>query len=213
MTATARAENAQTGLAAPEASPAITSPNQDSAAPPEPEQPARKPERFRIGVLGGVGFPRPFAIEGLFKIARVFALGAEYSVLPTMTISGAQVSFYAVAADMRVFPFAGPFFIGLRAGRQHLSGKASMMIDPFGELTARASLDTTFLNPRLGFLWTWKRGITLGIDAGVQFPVSSKVSSNLPAGNAQADQVISTANSLGRTVLPTVDLVRLGILL
>jgi hypothetical protein len=47
----------------------------------------------------------------------------------------------------------------------------------------------------------------------VQVPVASKVSSNLPPGNAQADQVISTANSLGRTVLPTVDLIRLGVLL
>ena len=179
---------------------------------------SRRTDHVRFGVLGGVGFPRPLAIEGFVKIEKLVGVGVEYSVLPTLDISGVETSFYAVAADARVFPFKNAFFVGLRAGRQHLGGNSNMTISGLGVVRESASVDTTFINPRLGFLWTWEPGITLGIDAGVQIPVSSSSTSSIPQSAIPAsvtvdDDIMRVTNTLGKNVLPTVDLLRLGFLL
>jgi hypothetical protein len=174
-----------------------------------------------VGALGGVGFPRPLSIEGAVKLERVLLLGAEYSVLPSITLSNVDVSSWAVAADARVFPLRGPFFVGLRAGRQHLAAETSLSAYGY-TVPAAVAVATTFLNPRLGFMWTWDPGITLGIDAGVQIPLSSTASSSLPrsarssfvaSGVASAQQTLNdVAAAIGQTTLPTVDLVQAGIL-
>jgi len=156
-------------------------------------------------------------IEGLLKLEKTIAIGAEYSVLPTITVSGVQTSFWALAADARVFPFQGPFFFGVRAGRQHLGVDGAATVDHYGTFSESMTVDTTFVNPRLGFLWTWEPGFTIGIDAGVQIPVTSSVSTTIPSQVALQlpvySDVVSVANTLGKTVLPTVDLLRIGFLL
>lgn len=179
-------------------------------------------DHFRIGALVGVGFPRPLEVGGLMKVERVVSLGLEYSVLPSTTFSGVETSFWALAGDLRVFPMRGPFFLGLRAGRQHLGAKGSVNVGVGQTITGAVAVDTIFLNPRLGFLWTFHSGISLGIDAGFQIPVSAKVSGlppgtenlMLPAGATSLDrQVVSTAKYIGKSTLPTVDLFRIGVLL
>jgi hypothetical protein len=208
----ARAENASVGSGLQTTG--LTGPREDDRAPPEHEEDgSRRVDHVRIGVLGGVGFPRPLAIEGLVKVERLVVLGLEYSALPTMTISGAQVSFWAAAADVRFFPGRGNFFIGLRAGRQHLGGKGVLTVDPYGSVLESVSIATTFLNPRIGFLWTWEPGVTLGIDLGVQLPIAKKIESTLPSGYPATDEVMRVAHAFGGTALPTVDLIRLGVLL
>jgi hypothetical protein len=207
------AENTM-GSSRSEVAPPAANPPKDTGAPDaKDEDSSRPPEHLRIGVLGGVGFPRPLAIEGLIKIERTIALGAEYSLLPGMTVSGVDISFWAIAADLRIFPFTNGFFVGVRAGYQRLGGQGSLMVTGYGTVREALTINTTFLNPRLGFLWTWDPGITLGIDAGAQFPVAAKASSTLPPGNAATDEVMSVASSFGKSVLPTVDLLRIGILL
>jgi hypothetical protein len=193
--------------------PGQTNPSNDSAETRNEDRESSKKEHLRAGVIAGVGFPRPLAIEGLIKIERTLALGVEYSVLPKLTVSGVETSFWAVAADARLFPFGGPFFVGLRAGRQHLGGRGSVTVAQIGSVTESLEVDTTFLNPRLGFLWTWEPGITLGIDAGAQIAIASSESSSLPSGLSITRDVNGVANSLGRTTLPTVDLLKIGFLL
>ncbi len=173
---------------------------------------SRRIDHFRAGVLGGVGFPRPLELEGMVKIERFVGLGAEYSVLPTVTISGVETSFWAVAFDARIFPFKNGFYLGLKAGRQHLAADASVTVQRYGTFSGHARVDTTFLNPSLGFLWTWDSGITLGVDAGVQLPVASSSSNSLPRAIQASQEVTSIANSLGDTTLPTIDLLRVGFL-
>ncbi|HEY1536177.1 MAG TPA: hypothetical protein VGF76_19285, partial [Polyangiaceae bacterium] len=119
-----------------------------------------------------------------------------------------------------VFPFRGPFFLGLRAGRQHVTADAS--VSAYGyTVPVGLSVDTTFLNPQLGFMWTWNPGITLGVDAGVQIPVSSQASSSLQspvpsvaqAAVSPAQQTLeNVAKAAGQTTLPAVDLIRVGFL-
>jgi len=171
-------------------------------------------EPFRVGAIAGIGFPRPFAIEALIKIDRVVALGAEYSFLPTMTLGGVKTSFSAIAADLRVFPFRGGFFVGLRAGHQSLSATTTLGVDGLGSITESGSAEAWFVNPRIGFLWTWKNGLTVGIDAGVQLPVSSSLSTTLPDGLPVqvTSSISSVASTFGNDVTPTVDLLRVGFL-
>jgi hypothetical protein len=166
-----------------------------------------------VGVLGGIGFPRPLALEGLIGVGHVLALGAEYSVLPTTTISGVETRFWALAADARIFPFGGPFFLGARAGHQHLSGSTTVAIPSIGAASGAVAVDTWFLNPRAGFLWMWHSGLALGIDAGVQIPIASNVSTTVPAGLSLDPRVMRVADALGKDVVPTLDLLRIGLVL
>lgn len=175
-----------------------------------------KPEKLRIGVLAGVGFPRPLAIEGLVKVQRVIAAGVEYSAAPALTIRGVNTSFWALSGDVRVFPFRNAFFLGLRAGYQHLGVASTVTVRNVGSAAIAARVNTTFLNPRLGFLWTWEPGVTLGLDAGLQFPLGSDVETDMPTlatGTILDEELIDVAHAIGQTMLPTVDLFRIGILL
>ena len=189
---------------------------------PERDRPATEPmdrgdddtEAVRIGAVAGVGFPRPLAIEALVKIDGVLALGVEYSTLPKTTIAGVDTSFWAVAADARLFPFRNGFFIGVRGGRQVLTATATANLGALGTFSESGEANTWFVNPRIGFLWTWHSGFTVGIDAGVQIPIGPSLTTTLPAGlPAQVDSSIaSIANTFGNGVTPTVDLLRIGFL-
>ena len=174
---------------------------------------SKKAEHFRLGILGGVGFPRPLALEGMIKLERVLGLGIEYSTTPTLSISGTDTSFWALAATLRVFPFKDGFFLGVRAGRQHLGGEGTVTVAPYGSFRESVTVDTTFLNPRLGFLWTWDSGVSLGIDGGVQVPIGVTVASTLPRGTGVDQEVMDVANAIGNSPLPTIDLLKVGFLL
>jgi hypothetical protein len=164
-----------------------------------------------VGVLTGVGFPRPLAIEAVVKFDRLVLFGAEYSALPQLSVSGVQTSLWAVAGDVRIFPMRNAFFVGLRAGRQHLGELGSLTVGST-TLTATQTADTTFVNPRIGFLWQWQ-AFALGMDAGVQIPVSTSTSSTLPPGVTPPSSVTSITNALSQQAIPTVDLLRIGVVL
>lgn len=184
----------------------------DSDTWPEQGRETDRRDHFRLGVLGGLGFPRPLAIEGMVKLEKVVALGVEYSVLPTFSVSGVETTFHALAADARVFPLRGPFFIGFRAGHQHIGGVGTLRVNGLAE-SGGVTVDTTFVNPRIGFLWTFEPGFSVGIDGGVQIPISPTVSNTLPAGSVANQEAMRVANAFGTSILPTIDLIRLGFLL
>lgn len=214
---------AQSASLEPDSLPSLPAktPTPDRAGNAESEHPeARRKDPIRVGALLGVGFPRPLAVEGVVKLDQSALLGVEYSALPQITVSDVRASCWAVAGDARVFPLHGAFFFGLRAGRQHISAESS--VSAYGyTVPAALTVDTVFVNPRLGFLWTWDPGVTLGIDAGVQIPLSSATASTLPKTTSSAvagaaasarESLESVARGVGQTTLPTVDLLRVGIL-
>ncbi len=201
---------------AEQTSQAESNPRRDDAGATKEREGTRRVDHFRVGVLGSVAFPRPLAIEGLVKLEQMVGLGVEYSMLPQLTIESVQTHFWAIAADARLFPFKNAFFVGLRAGRQHLGGEGTVTAAGLGSLSETVSVDTTFINPRIGFLWTWDPGVTLGVNLGVQVPLSTSSSSSLPTGISGvtvSQDVTRVTNSLGRNVLPTVDLLQIGVLL
>jgi hypothetical protein len=169
--------------------------------------------RIDIGVLGGIGFPRPLAIEPIVGFGRTVMLGGEYSFLPTTTIASVNVRMWGAAADIRLFPFRGAFFIGLRGGFQQISGDGTLTATGVGSYTESVTVGSWFVNPRVGFLWVWKP-FAFGFDAGAQVPISTSVSrsSLLAVAAPEIDARISSAtNMLGRSVLPTTDLLRVGL--
>ena len=166
-----------------------------------------------IGVLGGIGFPHPLAIEAIVRLRKTVLLGAEYGFLPKTTISSVDVRMWSAAADLRVFPFDGAFFVGVRGGYQSLTGETTLSAANLGSYTESAEVGTWFVNPRIGFLWVWKP-LALGIDAGVQVPLSTTVSrsSLLAAASPATDaEITKWTNTMGRTVIPTLDLIRIGL--
>jgi hypothetical protein len=170
-----------------------------------------QPVPVRLGAVAGVGFPRPFAVEVLASFATLVDLGVEYGFLPAMDLDAVHTDLWSIAGDLRVRPFHGAFFLGVLAGRQHVGAATTLTASGFGAATEQVGLDSWFVNPRIGFLWTTDFGLALGMDAGVQVPVTSSVTSSLPLSLYPAAQARS--NALGATWLPTLDLLRIGLML
>jgi len=175
----------------------------------------RKDHDVVVGVLGGVGFPRPLAIEPVIGVDKAWMLGVEYSFLPKANVASVQASAWAAAGDLRIFPFGKGFFIGLRGGYQRLAASADFTPKNAGAYTESIDAGTWFLNPRIGIL-VLKKPFAIGLDGGVQIPLStivehkSTLSSMTPDANTQ---VTSLANTFGRTIIPTIDLLRIGLVL
>jgi hypothetical protein len=146
----------------------------------------------------------------MVKIDDFLSVGAEYGVLPSITVDGVQTNLWSFAGDARVFPFRNAFFIGLRAGRQHVGASTTVNVESVGSLPETLALDSWFLNPRIGLLWTGSSGLTVGAELGIQIPIASGVTSSLPL--ALAPDAERTASTLGKTVLPTINLLQIGML-
>ncbi len=202
-----------TGPGAPDPIAAAQPPGADERPDPSRGTTSTAVDRIRAGVLVGVGFPRPLAVEALVKPTARIALGAELSFAPTMTIFGAETTFWGVAGDARLFPFKGPFFVGFRGGWQRLTMTTQVLL-PNETVDARATAETAFVNPRIGVLWTSASGITLGADLGVHVPIEPRFASNVPDAvmGTRGETLASTARVLGNGVTPTVDLLRVGVL-
>jgi hypothetical protein len=172
------------------------------------EKAAQEPEHARVGALAGVGFPRPLSFEAMVKLERIVGIGLEYGLMPAITTYGVHTTFNALAADLRVFPLRGAFFLGLRAGRQSL---ATDIVEP---TYAAIEVDSWFINPRIGLLYTWSFGLSIGVEAGLQIPVSSSTttSRSFPLDIPIVDSMSRVTNALGAGLLPTVDLLRVGFL-
>ena len=183
-----------------------------AAVPPAPaENPSEgQTARVRAGALVGVGFPRPLSVEALVAVGSVVALGAEYGVLPATTVDGVRTDLWSLSGDARFFPFRGPFFVGLRAGHMHVGAGTTITVAPYGSASEELSLDTWFVNPRVGLLWTSREGLALAVEAGLELPIGSSISSTLPLSLVPAAQ--HTVDTLGNSVIPTVDLLRIGVL-
>lgn len=201
---------------------------QESSTPPTPEPaapvadtpPAESPPAdadhsgMSFGVLGGVGFPRPLSVEAVMGFGRIGMVGLEYGVMPKITISSVDTKLWAAAANVRVFPFRGAFFLGLRGGYQAVTAATTLSASGVGSYTESAEMGTWFLNPRMGFMWT-PRPFAISIDVGVQIPLSTTVtrSSLLALVSPETDaRITSATDTLGRTPLPTIDLLRLGMI-
>jgi hypothetical protein len=185
------------------------------AQPPPPAAPAEArgeaPSPYpsvRAGAMAGMGFPRPFAVEALAQLWMHLVVGVEYGVLPAVTVRGVQVGTWALSGDARWLPWRGPLFIGLRAGVQHVEAGTTLPVTGLGNVSETLGLDTSFVNPRIGLLWVLRSGLVLGMEAGVQIPLSTSTTSTWPL--ALVPSLQGQIDALERSALPTIDLIRVG---
>lgn len=174
---------------------------------------------FHVGAMVGlVSLPRPLDAELYLRAGNYFFVGFSYSDFPAfvadplLSAAGAKSGsttarldqFNAFDADVRVFPFAGAFFLGSSFGRQ--SFKAAVTESTvLGPQTGTIDLTTIYATPRLGYLWTFGPGIVLGLDAGVQLKLSKDQHVNMPAGSTQSmqDNAQSLVDFAGSIPLPS----------
>jgi len=188
--------------AAAHAEPPPTAPAEASGETPSPYPP------LRVGAMAGMGFPRPFAVEALAQAWQHLVVGIEYGVLPSVTVHGVQVGTWALSGDARWLPWRGPLFVGLRAGVQHVEAATTLSLSGWGQVSETLGLDSSFVNPRIGLLWVMRGGLVLGMEAGLQIPLSTSTTSTWPL--ALVPSLQGQIDALQRSVLPTIDLIRIG---
>lgn len=178
-------------------------------APPAADRPAASESEeggifgpLRIGPLVGASIPRPVSIELFLKYKKALGLGLEYSALPSLNVDGVGLHASAIAGDLRWFVLDSPFFLGAGLGVQTLHGAAS--VDGF---SGYADASKVFFTPRLGLLFTFGPGFSVGADAGVELVVSHN-ETIVPALDQITQNPLLVA--LTRGPLPDVHLVRLG---
>lgn len=169
----------------------------------------------RMGAVVGVGAPRAFTVEGFFLVQERVVVGVEYGVLPTTTVAGVSVGASAVSGDLRIYPFRrGPFFLGARLGRQTLDAGATVTVQNLGTYSGSTHQTSWFLGPRIGLLWVSRPGMTVGTSVGLQIPLSHAMQTTLPSGVPRAAVVPSIIDTLGGgSIIPTLDLLQLGVAL
>jgi hypothetical protein len=183
----------------------VAAPSPDRATP-------KRDTELRTALLVRAGFPAPISAEALVRMDHVVAIGVEYGTLPTLTVSGVEVRYHAIAGDARIFPFSGAFFFGVRAGVQHVDASTTVSVGGYGNVSGSMSADTYFINPRLGFLWSHSSGICLGVDIGLQIPLNHNSETTVPKGITPPSELTGAINTLGNSVLPTVSLLQLGMM-
>jgi hypothetical protein len=198
--------------------------------PPEHLAPEREPEPvFRPAILLGIiSLPRPIEVEALIKVRRTLALGAQYSMLPTLSLpdNSASLKLDAAQGTFRWFPFGGVFYLGGGFGYQRLRASLGQTVDG-GNLSVVADMSTFFVSPQLGWLWVTRSGFCIGLNLGVQIPFPREPnvdvtyngqplpSQGAPSGVASSasddkKKVEDVARVLMRYPIPNLDLLKIG---
>lgn len=136
----------------------------------------------------------------------------------------------------RWHPFGGSFFLGAAYGSQGLVAKFEDNLETTMSglelevpTTLRLGVDTNYLTPHLGWFAVWDSGFTMGFEIGYQMALSSDSELQVAfkdTSTAQEDalkisdeykknkkDVEDLAESLGKTGVPYITLLRLGWLL
>ena len=174
-----------------------------------------QPGHSRVGLLFGVvGLPQPVGITAFAKVHDLFGVGGGVGLLPgpigsavlgAAGVNDGQLSSWAVEGEARLFPFRGAFWLGGAIGRMSLSASGLSKGAPIG-----VDVVTMYASPRLGWLGVWSSGFTLGVDLGVQIPLSPDV--QVTTSSAQQSNLESVARALSALPLPTAS-VKVGFLL
>jgi len=192
-----------------------------SAVPYEAQQSSGSGLPVHFGATVGLSLPRPLDAQLYVRAFGFVSVGLSYSDFPSFVadplLSAAGLKngqttvrldrFSAWEADVRVFPFAGNFFVG--SGLVWQSFKSSVtQSTTFGNFDGSVAVSTTYATPRVGYLWTVGPGVVLGVDAGVQLKLSSDAQVTLPPGapsdmQSQADRVVDV---FGHYPLPSMHL-------
>ncbi len=113
----------------------------------------------------------------LFPTSALAAEGGSEKEKPTekkdeqssITVGSVQTRLWALSGDVRVFPFGGAFYLGLRGGYRALFASASLSASGIGSYSESVEIASLFVNPRIGFLRRLDP-LVIGFEAGLQLP-------------------------------------------
>lgn len=139
----------------------------------------------------------------MLRIGRHLALGVDLGFTPSTRISyygEADITYQQFDIYARVFPFGNALFLGVGAGYETVNGSMSTSLDvsPYTseypglpstlQITSTGSVKTLILSPEVGILHTFGSGLSLGLDAAVQFPIApSEVNYNASLTNVDTN--------------------------
>lgn len=185
------------------ASASVGAPNVDAPAAPPPAA----PRSLRLtGTVGG-SLPR-FSVELLARFRKpsdprwdLFAVGASVDYLPGGLVNfGAKttLSWLQVGPEARYFPYRW-LFVGGRIGYQFSRADSEKLGSEVDYMTTSA-----FIAPKVGALYTFSSGFTIGGDIGATIPLFAGTTRD---SDAQTDANARKASkTFGMFVMPFVSL-------
>ena len=163
------------------------------------------PEHVRVGAIAGVGFPHPLTVEALVKIDRIVAIGAEYGFTPDINISGVTASMWSASGDVRVFRCAARSS-SARARRRAATPRREVV-----RVLASDHSANVLREPAHRLLVDVEERVHLRHRRRRAAPVTYSVTGTSTA--MSIPQLTNAASLIGGTVLPTVDLLKIGFML
>lgn len=168
---------------------------------------------FHIGPLVGVGAPSPISGQLAIKYKRFLGANLELGFLPEVGVPGidnTHIHQEMFDAGLRVYPFGGAFFLGCGIGAQSITVITQQSQQGFTG-NATASVNTTFVSPRLGWLYRFDFGLAIGADFAVQIPVGGSTAISVDNVNiSPPKEVTDITDKVKTTPIPMFHLLELG---
>lgn len=199
---------------------APTSTPAKAATPPDADHGLLGP--VRLGPSIGVGAPEALQVGALVTYAKVVGVSFAWGTLPKVTVpgtGGATVTRSSLEADLRGYPFRGPFFVGLGVGHARTRGSMDAEVRAYKTsipASASARIETTYLSPKLGVLFVTRSGFAIGADGGVEIPVSgsepelTQSSLGLTTPVQSDNQLVGVARRIAKSPLPFLNVLRVA---
>lgn len=195
-----------------------------TAPPAEEPQPISFQQSPRLwNIYGGVGFPHGFNLGFEYlDTSRTWSMNAEaggFNYKPKdEETDKEEIALGSLSVEGHYYPFQSAFFIGGALGTQAVRAKKTVTV--LSEtVSPEVKIANAFLTPKVGWLWRYDSGFTLGFDLGAQIPLNSKVDIedgttnplvlNDPDYIQSKEDAKDIADKLGKMVLPHVS-VRFG---
>jgi hypothetical protein len=166
------------------------------------------------GVIPGVLFGPKLTLLSLspgvgleVKLGSRLGFSFDYGFLPDVSVMGVKINYRDLSGAVRVYPFAGAFYLGASCGKRTFKAHGSSGADE-----ARVTVDTTYLAPQLGWRWIWTNGFFLGTELGYQIVVDHKMSfwSTATADAGTIKDVNDAGDQIGKIGLPVASLFQVG---
>ncbi len=164
-----------------------------------------------------VAFPVPFKAGLETKYRDIFGLAFDYGFFPTLTFSNVSVGYSSWNVTGKWYPFNRAMYIGVGIGQQSFDGSQTQTVSA-QSLTVTVTVNTTFINPHLGWRFISNSGFFYGMELGVQVPLShsATVTTDNAALNGSPEKaqmeadVDAKAKTFARTPLPLLTIVQIG---
>jgi len=167
--------------------------------------------------ITALGTPVPFRVGAETKWDNFLGASFDWGFLPSLSFSNVSVKLNGWNFAARLYPWKGAFYAGVAFGSQTFTGAQTGTVVGV-PTTVTLTFNSTYLAPQVGWRWVWDSGFFLGMELGVQIPIStsSSVTSDnelgkgTPAYAQLQSQINDKATTFGNNPLPHFALLQLG---